>query len=70
MQEWFKSIWNFPLTFSFEGEIKQAIRSCYIMKDSLEGGVMKEILKEADGVAFLTVGRAGVSVCVCIFRYI
>jgi hypothetical protein len=27
---------------------------------------MKEILKKADGVAFLTVGRAGVSLCVCV----
>lgn len=70
MQEWFKSYRSVPFTFSFEGDIKQAIRSCHIMKNSLESGVLKEILKEADGVAFLTVGRVGVSLCVCVCMHI
>lgn len=59
-EPFWKAYLNSPITFSFESEIKKAVRSCHNMQASPEAPVLRSLLKQCDGLLFLTVARAGV----------
>ncbi|TFJ82777.1 hypothetical protein NSK_005970 [Nannochloropsis salina CCMP1776] len=58
-EPFWKAYLNSPITFSFESEIKKAVRSCHNMQASPEAPVLRSLLKQCDGLLFLTVARAG-----------
>lgn len=53
---------NLPVTTSFAAEAKKAAFSVDNMAGSVEAGVLRELVKASDGMAFLTIAKGGIVV--------